>query len=338
MNLKDQRQIVALILIGVGVLWLLVSFGIVAEAFIRVLARYWPVLLIGVGVDILVRRRPLWGLPYTALAFGALLVFSFFGSMSGVAGGNRLERSLSEPLGAAREAEIRLELSSAPVSVSAGAGDELLRADIRDPGDVRLEARGDTSKTLRLERRSGRPRLGSDTRWDVALTERIPLDLEVSSGSGPLELDLTGLNLSALALDLGSSSSDIILPTTGNYELTLDSGSGSSDITVPEGAQLSAEVDLGSGATHFDIGKNSYVTLTLDSGSGPVTVDTPDGANIKVEVQDGGSGRLELPDWLKRVDGGRDDEGVWQTEGFDPDGAQIVVVVEDAGSGPLTVR
>ena len=336
MNLKDQRQTIALILLAVGTLWLLVSLNVVAGAFIGVLLRYWPVLLIGVGLDILL-RRPLWGLPYTALALAALLLFSLFSSPGGWVVGGRLQ-TLSEPLGAARAAQVMLELSSAPVSISAGAGGNLVRADIHDRGDVRLNVTGDISKTLRLERHSGPPRSGSrDARWDVALTERIPLALEVRGASGPLELNLGGVNVSTLALDLGSGSSKVTLPTTGSYAFTLDGGSGSSDISVPEGAQLSAEADLGSGAARFVIGQNSYVTLTLNSGSGPVTFTMPEGANVKLEVHNGGS-NLVLPSWLERVDSGSGNEGVWQTTGFNPDGAQIVLKVEDAGSGPLTIR
>ena len=132
------------------------------------------------------------------------------------------------------------------------------------------------------------------------------------------------MNVSALALDLGSGSSQVTLPATGSYAFTLDGGSGSSDISVPEGAQLSAEADLGSGAARFVIGQNSYVTLTLNSGSGPVTFTMPEGANVKLEVHNGGS-NLVLPSWLERVDSGSGDEGVWQTTGFNPDGAQIVL-------------
>lgn len=341
MNLKDQRQIIALILVGVGVLWLLVSLNVVAGAFIWVVLRYWPVLLIGIGLDILVRQRPLLGLPYTALAFATLLIFSLVSSPGGLAGSARLEQSLTEPLGAAREVKVKLELSGAPVSVTTlDGGDDLLRAAIRDSGDVRLEARGRTSKTLHLEKRSRSPRFGDvNNHWNIALTERIPVELEVSASSGPLEMDLAGLNLRELSLDLGSGSSALMLPTTAaSYQVELEGGSGSSEVRVAEGAQLAIEADLGSGATRFVFGEDSYVELELSGGSGPVILETPEGANVKVEVQDGGSGGLNLPAWLKRVDTSDDDEGVWQTEGFDPNAAQIIVTIEDAGSGTITVR
>ncbi len=336
--LKDQRQTIALILVGVGVLWLLVSLNVVAGAFMGMLARYWPVLLIGVGVDILVRRRPL-GLPYTVLAFAALFVFSLFGSPD-LAGGGRFERTLSEPLGAAREASVRLDLGHAPVSVAALDGGDLLRADIRDPGEVRLQVRGDTSKTLNLEKRSRSPRFnGANSRWDIALTTRIPLELAVSGGSGSADLDLADLDLREASLDLGSGALDLTLPATpGSYEVELDGGSGGTKVSAPAGAQVALEADLGSGATRFVFGADSYVTLNLDYGSGPVTVETPAGANVRLEVEDGGSGRFDLPDRLVRVGEGRGDEGTWQTAGFDPGGSQIIIKVEDAGSGSLTIR
>ena len=49
-----------LVLIAFGVLWLLGSFGVISATNLWVLLRYWPVLLIAIGLDVIVRQRWPW--------------------------------------------------------------------------------------------------------------------------------------------------------------------------------------------------------------------------------------------------------------------------------------
>jgi hypothetical protein len=46
-----------LVLVAIGVLWLLGSFNVISSANLGILVQFWPVLLIGLGLDLIVRPR-----------------------------------------------------------------------------------------------------------------------------------------------------------------------------------------------------------------------------------------------------------------------------------------
>ena len=330
MNLKDTRQVVALILIGVGALWLLNSLGAVNSAFITALVRYWPLLLIGAGLDMLLRERRIARVPYAVVALLLIVVASLFVRSNNPGGAQQLV----EPLGNAQQAEVELNLGDAPTFLTAlQNSDNLLEADTENRREVHLEVRGDREKRVRLEQRG---RFGGSAELQLELTPEIPVELTVDTGSGRTDLDLSDIRLRGLELDLGSGGVNVVLPQTGEgYEVALDGGSGPVQMTVADGADVTLDVDLGSGPGTFVIGEVAYAGLELDTGSGDVTFDVPDNANVRLVLEDDAE-NLVLPGWLEQISS--EDEQVWQTQGFDPAAGQIIIRLDDAGSGTLTVE
>lgn len=330
------RTILAAVLIGAGLLWLLGALGLVSGRVLAALVAYWPLLLIGLGLDLLRERRGS-GMPFTLLA---LLVIALLALLPSTARAS--EQRFSEPLGVAQEAEVRLELSRAETRLAAlGSTDALIDATLADRGEIRFEVAGGERKQVTLARRGA---VGLDWwpgvkgRWQIGLSPALPLDLFVDVGSGRAELDLSGLNLVSLALEGGSGSATLTLPAqAARSEVRLETGAGPTSVSAPAGANLALQVETGSGPTSFRFAEGSYLALELSSGSGPVEIDLPEGANIKLEVLDDGSGPLRLPGTLQRLSG-NGDSGSWQTEGFAPGAGQFVITVRDAGSGPITLR
>ena len=333
MNLKDSRQVIALILIGVGAVWLLNALGAVNNAFITALVRYWPVLLIGVGLDLLLRERRIARVPYAVLALLFIVVASLFVRPPG---GATETGKLVEPLGDTEQVELELDLGSVPTFLSAlQGGNNLLEADSGDRRELDLEVRGDREKRIRLEHRSRRS--NRDATLQLGLTPEIPLALSVDAGSGRVDLNLDGIKVSGLELDLGSGGAEVALPQTGEgYEVELDGGSGPVEVRVEDGADVTLEADLGSGPGTFTLGEVAYAELELETSSGPVTLDVPDNANVRL-VLDDDDANLELPGWLESV-GGDEDEQIWQTQGFDPAAGQIIIRLDDTGSGPVRIE
>ena len=172
----------------------------------------------------------------------------------------------------------------------------------------------------------------------LELTPEIPLALDVDGGSGEVDLNLAGLSLSELELDLGSGRADIVLPQTSEgYEVALDGGSGPVQVSVEDEADVTLEADLGSGPSTFVMGEVAYAELELDTGSGDVTFNVPDEANVRLVLEDDDAENLALPGWLEQISSD-DDEQVWQTQGFDPAAGQIIIRLDDVGSGRLTVE
>jgi hypothetical protein len=82
-----------LVLIAAGVLWLLSSFGVISDLNLWVLLRFWPVLLIVAGLDVLFRQRWPWVSNLIAfLTVSAAVVVVLFAPQLGLAtsGGNWL--------------------------------------------------------------------------------------------------------------------------------------------------------------------------------------------------------------------------------------------------------
>ncbi len=133
-----------------------------------------------------------------------------------------------------------------------------------------------------------------DAKWDIGLTPNVPLNLNLDTGSGSCDLDLSGLRVSNLYLDSGSGSIAFVLPSGSTFEALIDSGSGSVKISIPDDAGVRVELDSGSGSFRpggrfvFVEGERGddgvwetknfstaeyTITLEIDQGSGSITLD-----------------------------------------------------------------
>ena len=75
--------------------------------------------------------------------------------------------------------------------------------------------------------------------WNVALTDAIPVDLEVRSGASRAYLDLAAVALASLSLKTGASDTDIVLPGRGRYSVDIDAGAAEVTVRVPQGVAAS---------------------------------------------------------------------------------------------------
>lgn len=332
-------------LIALGVLILLRSLGFLLGASVSILFSYWPLLLIGFGLDYLFKddRSGKGEIPFGLLSILLLGVLMVLGPLPGLGRGARAVTDVfSEPLAGTRSARIEFDLSSAPTTVTALDGsNELINATLTHSGRIAFSVRGRADKVVRLAQRSRRgfnlfsPTNRASNRWGIALTPHIPLELQLDGGSGQSTFNLVGLNLSQLEFDGGSGSTDFTLPTSQErYAVTLNGGSGRTVLDIVEGAELELETEMGSGSLDITLGRDVDARLELEGGSGSTRVDLPSDAAVRLEVEDDGSSSLVVGKQLVRVSGD-DDKGVWETPEFELAERQIVITVDDAGSGSV---
>ena len=339
-----------LVLIGIGVVALLGTMGVLSRENFAVLLRLWPVLLILVGLDVMFGRRSpaigaLIGVGAVALVIGLMLAgpSQGWGAVAEV----KTER-FDEPIGEATSARVSLDLSSGPTEITALAdSDDLIDAELSYTGDIKFEVRGDRDKSISLGETHADVFLlfdwfGNDDdelRWDIGLSPQVPLDLAVDAGSGSVELDLRELQLKGLNLDVGSGSIDGRLPAReGRYDVRVDGGSGTCSLDIADGSDIGLNFDVGSGSFNVEIGAEADVNIRVDGGSGKLTVDAPEDAAVRVVVREDGSGRLRVPSRFARTRSGDGDEGTWETPGYDSADHKIEIVVEDMGSGDVELR
>lgn len=339
----DYSRVGAIILIAAGLVWLLASLGVITGAGLLILLTYWPILLIGAGVDYFLGRRTLFGATYTLAAVGLLFALMLIGPSLGLSrGANVVTEQFSEPLGTTQSAQVTLDLASAPTEVfSLQDSADLIDAELTHIGTITFDVRGERDKTVALSRDARGINFGlgawNQTKWAIGLSPDVPLDLHVDVGSGRATLELAELNLSGFDLSGGSGSAELTLPASPQrYDAAIDAGSGSSRLTVAAGAELDLNVDVGSGSFTADLGRDVDVSLELKGGSGSTQINRPSDANVRVEVRDNGSGSLNVRG-LERISGSGD-EGVWESAMFDQAEQQILITVRDAGSGSINIR
>lgn len=332
---RDPR---ALILIGVGVVWLIAQSGFVPGAAASGLGFYWPLLIIGLGVDLLGWKRP-WRVPYTAIAAALVLLgVALFPTPNAVGVPTRF----SEPVGAATAATVDLALGDAVTNVTSVADSaSLLTADTQGWRHAVFDVAHTNPKRIRVSPEAGgrapvltfRP-----NRWRIGLDTAVPLTLAVDMGSGRADLDLRDVTLSALTVEGGSGDLKAVLPAAAaRYRVGIHGGSGASDVRIAPGAAVDLVLNAGSGRTGVTFGEFGSARVTVRSGSGPVVIDVPSEAAVRLLVTSDGSGPLRLGRFLKRQ-AGSGETGLWASGPAAAATPSIDITVERAGSGPITVR
>ncbi|MCU0498628.1 MAG: hypothetical protein MUF87_14855 [Anaerolineae bacterium] len=151
--------------------------------------------------------------------------------------------------------------------------------------------------------------------WTLNLNQYVPIDLQVSSGTGAAFLNLADVNLSHLDIRSGTGALNLVLPALESaYPVVINAGTGAVEIA------LEPQITL---------------NLTINAGTGDTTINLPPNAEVQLTATIG-TGAIELPSGLQRT-GGDPITGIWQTANF-ANVAQPITIAFTGGTGRLTVR
>ena len=287
-----------LILITLGVLFLLANFGMLPLSFWEIAARFWPLILVLVGLELVFGRRS---------AIGALVVVVLWlGLVGGVvwlasAGGGvqpiapMTTETLSEPLGDIKSATVNLDIGVATTSVTALGVEatDLMKGTFAHTSGIRIVKSYNVASG---EGRLGLKSEGADiaqfdfrnSRWEIGLNPGLPLVIGVNGGVGRVDLDLSGLNVTAINLDAGVGSITATTPKAGVTTLRVNGGVGNATITIPTG--VSARVHVNSGLGTIRVNETRFPK----SGDGYQSSDYGSAAN-KIDIAvDGGVGSVDI--------------------------------------------
>lgn len=248
------RAGVFLVLLGVPAL--LVQAGAIEAAALDGAPRFWPLVLIAIGVGVLLRFTPLASL-------GGVLVAGTLGLLIGTAvaagtpflggcvGGSSDAAAPLEPYqgsfsGDGARVDLSVDCGDLEVSMKPGSDWEV-RTDNGGRGAANIRGTG-TELTAR-SRDGGRFVFSGDVRarWEVALPTGPRIDLEVAINAGSGRLRLGGARLGTVELDVNAGSGSIDLAGATLERLSATANAGNLSVLLGPGSNLTGEIDVNAG-------------------------------------------------------------------------------------------
>lgn len=254
------------ILIAIGVLLLLANLRPDFHVW-PVLARYWPLLLIFLGLGRLwdyfqQGRYPEGRAGVSGAGIALLIVVIIFGvALSRDRGGaqwNIQHKTEAVELQGAESVRATVEIPAGELEISGGAS-KLLEADFdyaESEGDPHAEynvsgKQGELTVTQIQSSKVHVHILGRQNTWKLRMNNEVPLELRVNMGAGQGDLRLQGLSLTRLEAHVGAG--QLTLDLRGDWHKNLD-----------------AEVHGGVGSATIRLPKNVGVRVTATGGIGAI--------------------------------------------------------------------
>jgi len=268
MSEKEPQRVVGvpiwgILLLFLGVVFLLQTLNVLPWGLWETLWRFWPALIIIIGLGILLRRYNVW--------LVSLLVLAMLGACLGIAiwqyGASPTPsiKSYSEPIGDMERAQIEVDFAAGNITIGS-----------LPPGspnfvEAASEARNsDGSMNVDFHRQDGEGRLylstervnqpfwgGDGIRWEVRLTRNIPLTLNIKSAASNMGLTLSELKVTELRLDVDAGNCKVTVPSSaGTTDIKIEVDVANIELTIPDevAAKIWADIDLSA----FDVDESRF--------------------------------------------------------------------------------
>ncbi|MAG35846.1 MAG: hypothetical protein CL878_06345 [Dehalococcoidia bacterium] len=311
-NLLDTRRrrlgsiVVPLLLISIGSLLLLQNSGLVQVSIWSLMWRAWPLIPVLVGIELLIGHQS----PRVAVLVMLVVGIGAIGATALIAGkprqlpvnwgvnvtrdnapgesASQLPR-IEEPLADVERVEVELRfgagelrLSSLPATSGLLVAGDLGRGGGRDAPTWEVNRKRE-GKRAEIEIVSGSGKFGFSSdqnaeHWDLQLSPKIPVTMEVETGASDVNLDLTHLQVPTLQVKLGAAQVHLQLPTIGHTSATVEAGA--ADVTIEIPTDTPARIRTSGGLSHVEVdtrafpqGDSSGVYESPGYGSSPNRVD-----------------------------------------------------------------
>ena len=223
----------------------------------------------------------------------AVVLALFVGLAACVPVGELQEETRSVEKGAAVSALVELAMGAGEFRVSGGArelfeGTFAYNVEKWKP-EITYHVSGDRGRLhVRQGKSSGIPAGKGRNRWEIYLNEEIPLDLVIDFGAGEGRLNLEGLDLRSVNVDMGVGDLTIDLsgPRAHDMDVKVDGGVGAATLYLPSDIGVRVVVDKGIGS----IDANGFVKR-----GGAFTNSAYGESEIEMDVSiDAGIGSIDL--------------------------------------------
>lgn len=254
--------------ISVGAIILLANLGIVQWDLWDLAIRFWPVLIIVAGLDIILSRyvQNVWGILLSLiLVVGMLLGILWYAEVYSPVGKAVQSETVTQPIGNATRANIHLSPATGSIRVhSVTTGKDLVSGNTYTNASEQVEHTASSSGNVITYSLTSRgftssgsnsnitifPGWGYSDRnhnpsWNIGLNAAVPMDLGFTLGAGNANLDLTSLQLSKLSVQVAVGQSTITLPSNGNFSASIDNAIGQTILVIPQNTPVRIEASHG---------------------------------------------------------------------------------------------
>jgi len=257
-----------LILISAGVLLLLNQAGRLPWSVWSTLWRFWPVILILMGLEVLIgvsRSTALYiaGLIIAVVVLASVVVFAIYVGEQPVSSRPAAgTETVIESMHDADRGQIRLRFGLGTLEVGAltdspnfvEGGIEYSRNSRQVEKLFRV---GDGQAKFSLEARSQSIPFWTSRdigeHWKLEFTTRIPLELEVVAGAGSVQMDLSKLKVTQLDVKGGAGQTSITFPAAaGSTTASVSSGVGQITVQIPDNVGAKIHVSKALAAVHVE--------------------------------------------------------------------------------------
>lgn len=285
------------LLILFGVIALLVNTGQLPVERLFLLVNLWPLILVVIGLELIVRRT-VHG-PAGDVATAVVIVLAIVGSAAYITISPNPAASrtfdTSGDVGAITEASAEIDAGAATITVqgSTELGSKLFRAHIEYSGAKPTVAL-DPGGKLTIGQESNNFLTFQNPRFVLKLdvNPAVPWKLDVNTGSSTNTITLAQVHVTGLSLNTGASRDEITLgPPSGVVSVEINAGAVTATIHRPSGTPVSLAVSGGAvnltadGKTTHAIGSANYESsgfagasdgyrIQVNGGACTVTLDT----------------------------------------------------------------
>jgi len=243
----------------IGVVLLLQVTGVLEWRIWGTLWKFWPVLIIVVGLSFLLRRRHGWLMALLTLTiFGACLWISALQYVPNLSHDITLvEQRFTYPVIGVERAEARIEFAAGSLVLTELQTDHQLLCEINDGRDsqnkpekriLTMEADfAEENGTVSIDVKPVNQRVWDDwlIHWRLSFNPQVPIVLDVSCDGSRVGLDLEDLDIVKLYLEMDVCSGLLTLPTSaGQTIIDIDMDVSNLEITVPEGVAVKIKADI----------------------------------------------------------------------------------------------
>lgn len=265
--MKNQKKtsFAPLILVALGIIFLLNNFGLLPWNIWLSLWRFWPVLLILIGLEIFFGRSASW--KTFAILFLLIFIIPILLFLNPF-GGNPFTTSkiqIDEELAANVKAKVTIDLPAVNLKVSSLATDssKLVQGtlDYSSTAPTPLIAKNSDQNTFffNISQPSSQqiPLLGSfRNEIKLSLSNLISFDLALKTAAANMNFDLSGLNVENIQIESTAGNLYLKFPSHGETKTTIKAGASSVTLEIPN--NLSTKIKITGGPKNISFPKERF--------------------------------------------------------------------------------